>query len=193
MWCIEAGVARRLDQILVVDIEATCWPGAPPDGQESEVIEIGLCTLDVASGERLDKRSILVKPERSKISEFCTELTSLTPKQVNKEGISFKRACGLLETEYLSKKRVWASYGEYDRALLERQCAARRVDYPFSAGHINVKILFGLMHAQPYEVGMSRAMQMCGLELEGRHHRGVDDAWNIALLLSHLILQRSSA
>jgi inhibitor of KinA sporulation pathway (predicted exonuclease) len=184
-------VARKLDQILVVDVEATCWSGAPPDGQESEVIEIGLCTLDVARGERLDKRSILVKPERSKISEFCTELTSLTPRQVNKEGISFKRACGLLETEYLSKKRVWASYGEYDRTLMERQCAARGVNYPFSAGHINVKILFGLMHALPYEVGMSRALQMLDLELEGRHHRGVDDAWNIANLLSRLILVRA--
>jgi inhibitor of KinA sporulation pathway (predicted exonuclease) len=173
-----------------VDVEATCWPGVPPEGQESEVIEIGVCTLDVSTGERLDKRSILVKPERSKISEFCTELTSLTPKQVNKEGISFKRACALLETEYLSRKRVWASYGEYDRTLLERQCAACGVDYPFSAGHINVKVLFGLMNALPYEVGMSRALEMCGLEMEGRHHRGVDDAWNIALLLSTLILNR---
>lgn len=185
-------MARKLDQILVIDVEATCWPGAPPEGQESEIIEIGICTLEVASGERLDKRSILVKPERSKVSEFCTQLTSLTQKQVNKQGISFKQACSLLEREYISKKRVWASYGEYDRNLFERQCALRRVDYPFSAGHINVKSLFGIMHALPYEVGMARAMQMCGLEIEGHHHRGVDDAWNIARLLAKLILNRST-
>lgn len=185
-------VARKLDQILVVDIEATCWSGSPPEGQETEVIEIGLCVLDVASGERLEKRSILVKPERSKISEFCTQLTSLTQKQVNREGISFKQACALLEREYTSRKRVWASYGDYDRSLFERQCRQRHVDYPFSPAHINVKSLFGIMHALPYEVGMSRALQMCDLELEGQHHRGVDDAWNIALLLSKLILNRSS-
>ncbi|MAS35209.1 MAG: DNA polymerase III [Anaerolineaceae bacterium] len=183
-------MARKLDQILVVDVEATCWPGAPPDDQESEIIEIGLCVLEVASGERLDRRSILVKPERSKISEFCTQLTSLTPKQVKKHGVSFERACAILETEYLSKKRVWASYGDYDRTLFERQCKARDVHYPFSSGHINVKNLFGIMHALPYEVGMARAMQMCGFDLEGHHHRGVDDAWNIAMLLSKLILNR---
>ncbi len=40
-------MAKRLDQILVVDLEAIYWPGEPPLGQESEVIEIGLCTLGV--------------------------------------------------------------------------------------------------------------------------------------------------
>lgn len=40
-------MARKLDRILVVDIEATCWEGNPPPGQTSEIIEIGLCVLDV--------------------------------------------------------------------------------------------------------------------------------------------------
>ena len=42
-------MARKLDQILVVDVEATCWEGDPPPGQISEIIEIGLCVLDVAT------------------------------------------------------------------------------------------------------------------------------------------------
>ena len=40
-------MARKLDQILVIDVEATCWEGNPPPGQTSEIIEIGLCVLDV--------------------------------------------------------------------------------------------------------------------------------------------------
>jgi hypothetical protein len=31
---------------------------------------------------------------------------------------------------------------------------------------------------------------MSDLVLEGQHHRGADDAWNIALLLSKLLLAR---
>ena len=58
-------MAKKLDQILVIDLEATCWLGDPPEGQESDIIEIGLCTLDVATGQRLDKASIVVRPERS--------------------------------------------------------------------------------------------------------------------------------
>jgi inhibitor of KinA sporulation pathway (predicted exonuclease) len=182
-------LARKLDQILIVDIEATCWAGVPPKGQESEIIEIGLCTVDVASGERLEKRSILVKPERSKVSEFCTELTTLTHKQVNK-GLSFEQACALLVREYSSKKRIWASYGDYDRTLFQRQCETRRVSYPFSDGHINVKSLFAIVHALPFEVGMMRALEILELEPEGTHHRGDDDAWNIASIFTRLLLNR---
>ncbi len=182
-------MTRKLDQILVIDVEATCWPGAPPAGQESEIIEIGLCTLDVTSGERLEKRSLLIRPEHSKVSEFCTQLTSLTPKQVNK-GIDFRKACHVLEREYQSPKRIWASYGDYDRTLFTRQCAARGIDYPFGSSHINVKSLFAVMYALPFEIGMARALDLADLTLDGRHHRGVDDAWNVALLLSKLLLQR---
>lgn len=181
-------MARKLDQILVVDIEATCWSGPPPEGQESEVIEIGLCTLEVATGERLERRSVLVKPERSKVSEFCTELTSLTQKQVDK-GLSFADACLLLERDYHSRRRVWASYGDYDRNLFQRQCESRGVAYPFSDGHLNVKSLFAIVHALPYEVGMLQALEMSNLELMGIHHRGDDDAWNIASILSRIILR----
>lgn len=184
-------MARKLDQIIIIDIEATCWSGPPPEGQESEIIEIGVCLLEIASGERLEKRSILVKPKRSKVSEFCTELTTLTPKDVNK-GVSFEQGCSILEQEYLSKRRIWASYGEYDHDLFRRQCDSRHVQYPFSSGHINVKTLFAIMHALPYEVGMTRALEIMGLELEGTHHRGHDDAWNIANILSKLLLVRQS-
>ena len=63
-------MAKRLDQILVIDVESTCWEGDPPAGQESDIIEIGLCTLDVTSGDRLESISILVKLS-SRLSRSC--------------------------------------------------------------------------------------------------------------------------
>ena len=78
-------MARKLDVIIVVDLEATCWEGDPPPGQEKEIIEIGVCTLDIASGTRSDKQSILVRPETSWVSEFCTRLTTLTQEQIDRE------------------------------------------------------------------------------------------------------------
>ncbi|MEC8569588.1 MAG: DNA polymerase III, partial [Planctomycetota bacterium] len=55
-------MAKSLDQILVIDIESTCWEGGfSPPGQVSEIIEIGLCLVDVASLERLERRSIMVR------------------------------------------------------------------------------------------------------------------------------------
>jgi inhibitor of KinA sporulation pathway (predicted exonuclease) len=61
-------MARRLDRILVVDVEATCWEGDPPPGQISEIIEIGLCVLDVTTLARVEQRDILVRPGCSTVS-----------------------------------------------------------------------------------------------------------------------------
>ena len=38
----------------------------PTEGQTNDIIEIGLCPLEVSTGRRLEKRSILVRPERSR-------------------------------------------------------------------------------------------------------------------------------
>lgn len=179
-------IVKKLDQILVVDIEATCWEKKPPPDGESEIIEIGICTLDIISGERLEKNSILVKPERSNVSDFCTKLTTLTQAQVD-TGISFADACKVLKNNYLSQQRIWASYGEYDRKQFERQCQSQNISYPFGSRHINVKTLFGIIYALPYEVGMAQALELMHLPLEGTHHRGGDDAGNIAQILSQLI------
>src|SRR5829696_543 len=133
-------MARRLDQILVIDIGSTCWDGAPPEGQANDIIEIGLCPLDVATGERLEKVSMLVRPERSTVSRYCTDLTTLTQELVE-QGIAFDEACSRLKSEYLSRDRLWASYGDYDRLQFERQCLAMGIPYPFGPGHLNVKTL----------------------------------------------------
>jgi inhibitor of KinA sporulation pathway (predicted exonuclease) len=179
-------MTKLADTVLVVDIEATCWEGAVPPEQEAEIIEIGLCLLDVASGERREKTSLLVRPERSTVSPFCTQLTTLTQAEVD-TGLSFREACALLKSRYTAKDRVWASYGEYDRQQFERQCHSRNIPYPFGPRHLNVKTLFALVHALPAEVGMAEALARQGLPLEGTHHRGADDAWNIARLLAALL------
>lgn len=179
-------MARKLDQIIVVDLEATCWAGEPPIGEESEIIEIGMCLLDLASEERLDNRALLVKPQRSKISPYCEELTTLTQNQVD-AGISFEEACQVLMKDYDGRNRTWASYGDYDRIKLQAQCQDRGVDYPFGRSHINVKNLLALQLKLKREVGLPAAMDLLGMSLEGTLHRGIDDAWNIAAVLGRVL------
>lgn len=175
----------RLDHVNVVDVESTCWEGSPPRGEEPEIIEIGVCVLDVRSLEVRRGESILVRPERSTVSEFCARLTTLTQADVE-QGISFAEACDLLRQRYDSRNHVWASYGDYDRTVFERQCAATGAVYPFARRHVNVKAWFALSHALSREVGMAEALARLGLPLEGTHHRGGDDARNIARILAAL-------
>ena len=181
--------ASQLDQMVVIDVESTCWDATPPEGEENEIIEVGICVVDVASGDRLARDSILVRPERSQVSPFCTTLTTLTAEQVA-AGVSFAEACQILCERYSTRQRVWASYGDYDRRQFEIQCLRRGVEYPFGPGHINVKNLLATVCGLPWEVGMRQAMESLALPVEGTLHRGVDDAWNTGLLLSALIGQR---
>lgn len=92
-------MAQKLDQIIVVDIEATCWEGKVPSGMESDIIEIGICLLDIQCGAITANQAIMVKPERSEISTFCTALTTITSDML-KDAISFKEACALLKNDY---------------------------------------------------------------------------------------------
>jgi inhibitor of KinA sporulation pathway (predicted exonuclease) len=179
-------VAKLLDKVLVVDVESTCWEGDPPRTEVSEIIEIGVCLLDVHTLDRQKNTSIMVKPTRSKVSPFCTKLTTLTQADVDK-GMSFVNACDKLEKEYSSAARTWASYGDYDRSMFERQCRDMRVRYPFGKTHLNVKNLFALQNDLKREVGMDEALKILNFDLDGTHHRGGDDAWNIAVILKSLL------
>lgn len=169
----------------VVDVEATCWEGEPPPGEVSEIIEVGLTTVDLASRERTGRHRVLVRPACSVVSGFCTELTGLTRAEVD-TGVSFARACELLAEEYHAATRPWASWGDYDRRQFRRQCEATGVRYPFGSAHVNAKAVFSTAYGLRKQPGMAAALKIARLPPEGRHHRGEDDAWNIAALVLRL-------
>lgn len=179
-------MAKRLDRVLVIDVESTCWEGAPPRGQISEIIEIGLCVVDAERLQRLEKRAILVRPQVSEVSEFCTKLTTITP-ALAASGMSLEQSLDLLRNEYDCYDRVFASWGDYDRNQFKRNCDYFRLKYPFGPTHWNIKTVFALAEALPREVGIDTACEMLGHPLEGTHHRGVDDAWNIAWIFCELL------
>ena len=170
----------------VIDVEATCWEGEPPPGAVGEIIEIGLTVVDHGSRERVAKHRMLVRPRRSTVSAFCTELTGLTQAEVD-TGVEFAEACRWLASEHRAGARAWASWGDYDRNQFKRQCKATGTAYPFGQRHTNVKQAFAVARALGKRPGMAEALAIAGLVLEGRHHSGADDAWNIAALVLDLL------
>ncbi|MER6498914.1 3'-5' exonuclease [Streptomyces sp. NPDC001455] len=183
------------DLLNVIDVEATCWDGQPPPGAVSEIIEIGLTVVDLRAADgvlpartgsrargRIARHRILVRPARSTVSAFCTELTGLTAAEVG-TGVSFAEACALLASEHEAGIRPWASWGDYDRNQFIRQCRATGTRYPFGRHHTNAKLPFTAAHGLRKRPGMAQALRIAGLPLEGRHHSGADDAWNIAALV----------
>ncbi|MDO8600880.1 MAG: 3'-5' exonuclease [bacterium] len=189
---------QRLDQILIIDVECTCWKNRiVPRGQKQEIIQIGLCLFDPQSCLLHGKRSIIVRPRYSAVSKFCTELTGITPEEAAR-GISFSLACHILKNEYLAEHRVWASWGDFDRKRFRKQCGWEGIEYPFGDSHENIRNLFSLLLGLSEKLEIPDALKMLGMEFSGRLHRGDDDAWNIGRILSDLctmtrILQKFSS
>ncbi len=178
-----------LDEILVLDLEATCWDGevsVRPKDVSNEIIEIGLATLNIQTGVIARGDLWLVAPEVSTVSEFCTQLTTWKQEDVV-NGMSFKDSCGKLRKDFSSKRRVFASWGNYDRRQFERQCGRMNVPYPFGPSHLNVKDLFALQKRLTQQVNTMVAMEMIGMDPVGTWHVGRDDAFNIARVLRHLM------
>ena len=174
---------KTTDKIIIIDLEATCWKGKIPDGEVNEIIEIGVSLLETATGEISKNQGILIKPQRSTVSPFCTELTTITQELLDKEGILFEEAIEKLIDEYNPDLYTWASYGQYDLNMLKRQCISFGVIYPMGNDHINVKVLFAETKGLSKPTGMNGALHILEIPLEGTHHRGVDDAKNIAKIL----------
>jgi inhibitor of KinA sporulation pathway (predicted exonuclease) len=181
-------MAKQLDQALVIDVESTCWSGMPPRGETSEIIEIGLCVVDLRLLQRLERRSLMVRPMRSQIGRFCTELTGITPRMVA-AAPPLAEALEVLRSEYHCQQRLFASWGDYDRDQFARNCRTYDLKYPFGPTHLNIKNLFAVVYGLPQELEITAACRQVGVTMEGTHHRGVDDAWNAARILC-LLLQR---
>lgn len=179
-------MAIQRDKLIIIDVESTCWENQAPPGQQSEIIEIGLCLLNLADLSLDGKRSILIRPQRSKVSAFCTQLTTLTQDQVN-DGLLFDEACAILQNDYQSKTRLWGSWGNYDRKMFQSQCESFAVPYPFGDQHINLKKLFAKLYKLPKPAGMAGALKLINCSLEGTHHRGDDDALNIGRIVQKMI------
>lgn len=175
-----------LNKIWVVDLEATCVDKEHgekfPEGQESEIIEIGIAELDVKTGEIARTFDFIVKPTKSKISKYCTELTTLTQEQVD-QGVTFEKAVKEMRRIGM-KSRIWASYGEYDKKMFKQQCELRGVEYPFNEQHLNVKTLFCIKNKIGRGIGTHKAVEMLKIPFEGTPHRGIDDAKMTAKILA---------
>lgn len=181
---------RAVDpNVLIIDVESTCWelPEVMDKNEISEIIEIGLAVVNTKDLTIVKNDSIIVRPQRSKVSKFCTKLTTLTQEYVD-QGMTFQAAMTILKRDFNSESRTFVSWGDYDRKMFERNCKDYGVKYPFGPRHMNLKNTFTLLHGLDREPGMDTALEHLGLLLDGTHHRGIDDAKNIAKIFINTLM-----
>ncbi|KVZ44400.1 3'-5' exonuclease [Burkholderia ubonensis] len=171
--------------ILVVDLEATCDDNAPFD---METIEVGALWVapDSSGGSVLDRFQAFARPVVNPLlTPFCSALTGIHQADVD-NAQPFPNVAEDLRVfvaRYLQPGAMWTSWGAWDCKQLQRDSVRHHITPPIDLPHINAKRLFAKARRLGKEVGMAKALELVGLQLEGEHHRALDDARNVARLL----------
>ncbi|MBX3275784.1 MAG: exonuclease domain-containing protein [Sandaracinaceae bacterium] len=189
-----------LTHLVVLDFEATCDDRSPPSPQE--IIELPSVLLDARTLALVDEHVSFVRPvHHPTLTPFCTALTSITQADVDDappfpdalaaylawltaHGLPLVPAAPPGTLPYLI-----VTCGDWDlQTMLPAQLAASEIDFvphPFRRW-TNVKTIFAEWRGARTSGGMQRMLSLLDLELEGRHHRGIDDCRNIAKIVRAL-------
>ena len=170
--------------LLLIDFEATCCDQGSVPRHQMEIIEFGAVMVDAASLATLSEFESFVRPVRHpQLTPFCTQLTSITQADVDAAPTFAEVLTRLKPWLYQHPDFVFCSWGDYDRHQLQQDCDFHRLPNPIGAPHLNVKRLFSERQGLQKKLGLNEAVARAGLRFEGTHHRGIDDARNIARLL----------
>jgi inhibitor of KinA sporulation pathway (predicted exonuclease) len=179
---------KNFNLVNVVDHEFSCYRnGVFPPGERKEIIEGGLCVVDLRKLEIIRRVSIPVVPTMSSISEYCTELTGWTHDLLKKRGVSYAEYCRRVLVKLGARNRLVVTDSSGELAVVREQCALMGVDYPYGNDTINIAAWFAIVTGQRTNLSLEEMLAYMGLQFEGPPHRADWDAHNIARLLIALI------
>ena len=176
------------DYYLIVDLEATCADDKSIPRQKMEMIEIGAVMLNSKTLQIESEYQSFIKPIlHPLLTDFCKSLTSISQKNVD-VAPPFPDALKDFQSWFSPFGRyLFCSWGAYDKHQFKQDCKRHHVGYPFPGGHLNLKKSFSIAIQSQKKFGMAEALQKLGISLEGVHHRGIDDARNIARIVQTVL------
>ena len=123
------------------------------------------------------------------LSDFCKALTTIQQEDVD-NAAHFNEVINdfqnWIDTE--NEYRL-CSWGFYDRKQFENDCAIFGLDTEWLRWHISLKHQYWKIKALRRKVGLKAALAIEGFEMTGIHHRGIDDARNIAKIFEQYFNQ----
>ncbi|NXC36588.1 ERI2 exoribonuclease, partial [Campylorhamphus procurvoides] len=202
-----AGRGQRFAFLVVLDFEATCWGRGERRGPE--IIEFPAVLLNTSTGEIESEFHTYVQPQEHPIlSEFCTELTGITQKQVD-EGVPLNICLSLFmkwiqkiqkekkiifttntQSNFTSEAKActFVTWTDWDLGVcLQYECKRKQLRKPdILNAWIDLKATYRAYYNRKPK-GLNGALQDLGIAFVGREHSGLDDSRNTARLAWRLI------
>jgi ERI1 exoribonuclease 3 len=183
--------------ICVLDFEATCWNNNEHPDDDCEIIEFPSVLYHIYNDkiQKIDEFHEYVKPAiHPNLSAFCTELTGITQETVDKGDLFanvYSRHYNWIRKHTEEKDQVYfLSCGAWDlKTQLTRELENKKLDYKSDIykKFINIKNDFKTFtQTKDKPPGMVGMLQHLNINLEGRHHSGIDDTRNISKIMLKL-------
>jgi len=174
------------DLKFIIDIESTCSDENDKSQDQitrdqCEIIEIGGLIVD-SNWNPVEEFVKFSKPAiNPTLTEFCINLTGITQDIVD-DAPYLNQVMMELE-KFLKEKNItsYYSWGTYDHTIMSRECRRKGIIFPLKK-HTNLKVAFA-KGTKTKRMGILNALNVVDLEFVGNHHRGIDDAINIARIV----------
>lgn len=153
--------------LLFLDCKATVWEKDPPTGQTSEIIAVDVAAVDTIKNQIVEQESFLVKPRKSKVSHFCERIFGIKQSKLDADGVSFQEVYRRIRIHYMSRDRIWASWGVYDKFAIEKQCKALELESLFANPHTDIERLFYVMTGASSSPSLDDALKYCEISNSG--------------------------
>ncbi|XP_012412853.1 3'-5' exoribonuclease 1 isoform X2 [Trichechus manatus latirostris] len=183
------------DYICIIDFEATCEEGNPPEFIH-EIIEFPVVLLNTHTLEIEDTFQQYVRPEiNTQLSDFCINLTGITQDQVDRADTFpqvLKKVIDWMKLKELGTKYKYSilTDGSWDMSkFLNIQCQLSRLRYPpFAKKWINIRKSYGNFYKVPRsQTKLTIMLEKLGMNYDGRPHSGLDDSKNIARIAVRML------
>lgn len=180
------------NKVLVLDSELTCFESTEEKcGIPAEIIQFGMAIINLDTLDIDKTGAYYVSNERVKISKFCTQLTGITPKMVDKQGMQLGHVAELLRERWgvSSKKTQVVTWG-CESQWMKPDFDIKRVDYPFRENMLDLAGYFKFGKAFQSGMRLMDVAQEYGVEVEKPIHDAKNDAITTARLLIAMIKRR---
>eukprot|EP00930_Biecheleria_cincta_P082510 TRINITY_DN7222_c0_g2_i2.p1 TRINITY_DN7222_c0_g2~~TRINITY_DN7222_c0_g2_i2.p1 ORF type:complete len:320 (+),score=45.12 TRINITY_DN7222_c0_g2_i2:74-1033(+) len=175
------------DYYLVIDFEAS---GHVRDSKEWEIVEFPIVVVDA---QRLQVQTCefhrYVKPTRNpQLSEFCITNCGISQHDVDQAStidVVVREAIDWVSSLNLGGRFAVATCGDYDlKTALQAEAHRKQFSLPdWLQCWVNIKVPFARLFGGA--TGMKGMLSRLKLNLDGRHHRGIDDARKCTAVTDH--------
>lgn len=151
-----------------------------------EIIEIGAVILD-EEFEIIDKYSTYIKPDNLKVSQGVQRLTSITEEKLVKAPNVKEALENLLQITPDINNTTLYTWSDSDTNAIECELNSKSIQIKdikrLCSNFIDIQEIFGERVGIENRINLTKALNMIGLEFNGKEHGALADAINTAQIL----------